>query len=50
MPDSLKPVKSYDWTDEEWLRLMREMDPREEISAIERRVGEWRDAADDDAG
>ena len=30
MPDSLKPVKSYDWTDEEWLRLMREMDPREE--------------------
>ena len=50
MPDSLKPVKSYDWTDEEWLRLMREMDPREEISAIERRVAEWRDAADDDAG
>jgi len=49
MPDSLKPVKSYDWTDEEWLRLMREMDPREEISAIERRVAEWRDAADDDA-
>ena len=30
MPDSLKPVKSYDWTDEEWLRLMREMDPKEE--------------------
>jgi|SRR5690242_16145194 hypothetical protein len=50
MPDSLKPVKSYDWTDEEWLRLMREIDPREEISAIERRVAEWRDAADDDAG
>jgi len=50
MPDSLKPVKSYDWTDEEWLRLMREMDTREEISAIERRVAEWRDAADDDAG
>jgi hypothetical protein len=50
MPDSLKRVKSYDWTDEEWLRLMREMDPREEISAIERRVAEWRDAADDDAG
>ena len=49
MPDSLKRVKSYDWTDEEWLRLMREMDPREEISAIERRVAEWRDAADDDA-
>ncbi len=49
MPDSLKPVKSYDWTDEEWLRLMREMDPREEISAIERRVAEWRDAADDNA-
>jgi hypothetical protein len=50
MPDSLKPVKSYDWTDEEWLRLMREMDPREEISAIERRVAEWRDEADDNAG
>jgi hypothetical protein len=49
MPDSLKPVKSYDWTDEEWLRLMREMDPKEEISAIERRVAEWRDAADDNA-
>jgi hypothetical protein len=28
---------------------MREMDRREEISAIERRVAEWRDAADDDA-
>jgi len=26
------------------------VDPREEISAIERRVAEWRDAADDDAG
>jgi hypothetical protein len=50
MSDSLKPVKSYDWTDEEWLRLMREMDPREEISAIERRVAEWRDEADDNAG
>lgn len=49
MPDSLKPVKSYDWTDDEWLRLMREMDPEEEISAIERRVAEWRDAADQDA-
>jgi hypothetical protein len=49
MPDSLKPVKSYDWTDEEWLLLMREMDPKEEISAIERRVAEWRDAADDNA-
>ena len=24
MPDSQKQVKSYDWTDEEWLRLMRE--------------------------
>jgi hypothetical protein len=50
MPDSLKPVKSYDWTDQEWLRLMREVDPKEEISAIERRVAEWRGAADDDAG
>jgi len=49
MPDSQKQVKSYDWTDEEWLRLMREMDPKEEISAIERRVAEWRDAADNDA-
>jgi hypothetical protein len=49
MPDSLKPVKSYDWTDEEWLRLMKEMDPKEEISAIERRVAEWRDAAENDA-
>jgi len=28
---------------------MREMDPEEEISAIERRVAEWRDAADQDA-
>jgi hypothetical protein len=49
MPDSLKPVKSYDWTDEEWLRLMKEMDPKEEISAIERRVAERREAADNDA-
>jgi hypothetical protein len=28
---------------------MSEMDPKEEISAIERRVAEWRDAADDNA-
>lgn len=47
MSDGLKPVKSYDWTDEEWLRLMKEMDPAEEISAIERRVAEWRESADD---
>ena len=46
MPDSLKPVKSYEWTDAEWLRLMREIDPKEEISVIERRVAEWRDEAD----
>ena len=49
MSDGLKPAKSYEWTDEEWLRLMREMDPKEEISAIERRVAEWRDGADDNA-
>jgi hypothetical protein len=47
MSDGLKPVKSYDWTDEEWLRLMKEMDPAEEISAIECRVAEWRESADD---
>jgi hypothetical protein len=47
MSDGLKRVKSYDWTDEEWLRLMKEMDPAEEISAIERRVAEWRESADD---
>jgi hypothetical protein len=47
MSDGLKRVKSYDWTDEEWLRLMKEMDPAEEISAIECRVAEWRESADD---
>jgi hypothetical protein len=28
---------------------MKEMDPKEKTSAIERRVAEWRDAADNDA-
>ena len=49
MPNSPEPVRSYDWTDEEWLRLMREMDPKEDISVAERRVAEWRVAADNNA-
>ena len=49
MSDRPKPVKSYEWTDEEWLRLMREMDPKQDISAIERQVAEWREADDNNA-
>ena len=39
LPDCPMP---HEWTDDEWLRLTKELDPDEDISVAMRKVYEWR--------
>jgi hypothetical protein len=45
-PDPTIPLGScpypHDWTDDEWLRLMQEMHPTDDVSVAMRKVYEWR--------
>lgn len=39
------PVPVDEWTDDEWLRTMRECPPSESIDTTEAKVGRWREEA-----
>lgn len=49
MSEELTPIGEcpfpHEWTDDEWQRLMEEMDPTEDVSVAMRKVHAWRQAA-----
>lgn len=45
-----EPVPSGEWTDDEWLRAMREFDPDANPADVAAAVGRWREEGRADDG